>query len=243
MAYEIQFTYTAKGDGPDKTFKKVVGTPDEDTPLEAVVRVITRQLARRDILVKGVAVYEFTKKKVRFKEIKNGVLLKDRKFLFDEEEDGGWATAPAGDEPPVRHPHELVSIPRPVAPTRTPMRMVVYDPDPIQKAKVPASYQLVPGRKYPVLREETIGSKLSPMTMYVVKDDRGVEVNLSADYFTAPGAGLLGGFDTDPVDGPAPTLLFAGKYQEDRAIPVGEAAGRPADLMAVPDLSKLRGKV
>lgn len=88
MGYEIIYHYqekTEKGYGEEtKTFKKRLGDPYEDYPLEELSKSILLQLARRDIYVKDLEVYEITKKKIKYKETKNGIILKNKKYLFSE---------------------------------------------------------------------------------------------------------------------------------------------------------------
>jgi hypothetical protein len=88
MGYEVLFSYNEKKDnGYDsenvKTLKKVVGKATEDTPLEHLAALIFRQFARRDVMVFDVEIYEYTKKRISFKENKDGILLKNKKFSFD----------------------------------------------------------------------------------------------------------------------------------------------------------------
>lgn len=89
MGYEIIYYYQEKGEkGYDeniKTFKKRLGDPYEDFALEELSRSILLQLARRDIYVKDLEVYEITKKKINYKETKNGIILKNKKYLFSGE--------------------------------------------------------------------------------------------------------------------------------------------------------------
>jgi hypothetical protein len=88
MGYEVIYSYQEKTDsefsGETKTFKKRVGDPYEDFPLDKLSGIICCQLARRDIYVKDVEIYEITKKKINFKETKNGIILKNKKSLFTE---------------------------------------------------------------------------------------------------------------------------------------------------------------
>jgi hypothetical protein len=88
MGYEIIYSYQDKTESgfseEIKTFKKRVGDPYEDFPLDKLSGVVCCQLARRDIYVKDVEIYEITKKKINFKETKNGIILKNKKYLFNE---------------------------------------------------------------------------------------------------------------------------------------------------------------
>jgi hypothetical protein len=88
MGYEICYKYYEKIDGEYKkddlkVFKRKIGDPFEDTPLEKVSTSIIAQFARRDIWIADVEVFELTKKKIAFKETKGGIVLKNKKFLFD----------------------------------------------------------------------------------------------------------------------------------------------------------------
>lgn len=67
-----------------KTFTKNVGRRNAEISLEQVAAVIMGQLARRDIYITNVEVYEYAKREVSFKETKNGVVIKGRKFSFDQ---------------------------------------------------------------------------------------------------------------------------------------------------------------
>jgi hypothetical protein len=88
MGYEVTYYYKEKINGEfseeTKNFKKRIGDPYEDFPLEKLASIISSQLARRDIYVKDVEIYEITKKKINFKETKNGIVLKNKKYSFDE---------------------------------------------------------------------------------------------------------------------------------------------------------------
>lgn len=89
MGYEVTFHYkeeVEKGiySEEEKSKKIKVGNVEDDTPLEAVAGKIFAQLARRNILVTNVEIYEFTKKKLNYKEIDDGFLIKNKKFRFDD---------------------------------------------------------------------------------------------------------------------------------------------------------------
>ena len=85
MAFEVVFKYYEKiNNDYDKSkeleYKKTIGSLENDLPLEKLASVILGQMARRDILVFDVEIYEFTKKKISFKENKNGIVIKNKKF-------------------------------------------------------------------------------------------------------------------------------------------------------------------
>ena len=91
MGYEINFKYHPEGEErgkydeskiESKTIK--VGSPYEEVPLEIAAGKIISQLARRNILVVDVEVYEYTKKKLTYKEAPDGIIIKHKKFSFDD---------------------------------------------------------------------------------------------------------------------------------------------------------------
>ena len=287
MGYQVIFNFHKRKDNgydmenTNKTSKKV-GKDDEDTPLEQVVMLIKSQLARRDILVTEVEIYEFIKKKVKFKEIKGGFLIKDKKFLMDQIQGVPVASEDCDEQqqcPPPQYagmqPHEVMMQQRPqamgmlppqaqaqspqplnarpqVTDTGVPMalhpqRFEIFDPDPLQLAKLQGKYRLTPGNKYPIYREwRDVGN----VTHYLIKDDRNMEVQIGAEYFVAPGKGLIGGnFDGDVVEQKMNRgLSFRGQFLEDRGIPVSgrhqhlqmDSEEIPAELLQMPDISKLR---
>ena len=90
MGYELIFNFheeIAKGEynkEETKTKNVKIGTPLEDIPLDVVAGRIMSQLARRNILIVDVEIYEYTKKKLSFKETSDGILIKNKKFSFDD---------------------------------------------------------------------------------------------------------------------------------------------------------------
>jgi len=289
MGYQLIFSFhKRKENGYDmestNKLTKKVGKDDEDTPLEQVVMLVKSQLARRDVLVTQVEIYEFVKKKVKFKEIKGGFVIKDKKFLMDQIQ-GVPVASEDGDEAPHlqfpgMQPHEIMMQQRPqamgmlppqmqppaqlpqplnVRPQMTengvpmalhPQRFEVFDPDPLQQAKLGSKYRLTPGNKYPIYREwRDVGN----VTHYLIKDDRNMEVQIGAEFFTVPGKGLIGGnFDADPVERRMNQgLSFQGQFLEDRGVPVSprqrplavDDESIPPELLQMPDITHLRGRV
>lgn len=90
MGYEITFVYHEKNeDGkPDmensSTFTKSVGKRNEEVPLEKVGAIILGQMARRDVYISNVHIFEYVKREVSFKETKAGIVIKNKKFNFDQ---------------------------------------------------------------------------------------------------------------------------------------------------------------
>lgn len=89
MGYEITFVFKEQTEPgvyaeEEKSRTIKVGTAEEELPLELVAAKIFAQLARRNILVVNVEIYEFTKKKLNYKETADGILIKNKKFKFDD---------------------------------------------------------------------------------------------------------------------------------------------------------------
>ena len=91
MAFEILFYFHPKQeDGKynteeTQTFSKTIGRrKTEDVPLERVAAAIMGEMARRDILIAKVELFEFAKREIAFKETKGGFVIKNRKFQFDQ---------------------------------------------------------------------------------------------------------------------------------------------------------------
>ena len=90
MGYELVYHFAERNeegtyDKDDIKTKSVkVGSPYEDVSLEIVAGKIIAQLARRNIFVTDVEIYEFARKKLSFKEATDGILIKNKKFKFDD---------------------------------------------------------------------------------------------------------------------------------------------------------------
>jgi hypothetical protein len=100
MGFEVTYHFR-ESIGPGQYSEEVqtktvkVGTATEDTPLEAVASKVMAQLARRNILITDVEIYEYTRKKLTYKEADDGIIIKNKKFRFD---DGPVASASPVDE-------------------------------------------------------------------------------------------------------------------------------------------------
>lgn len=190
-----------------KTFKKKVGDPFEDVSLERLAGAIMAQLARRDILIVGLEAYELSKKEISCKETKGGIVLKNKKFLFDGDKVNSSAfivedltesspstsssTSPQqvsySGNGPVRQPHELQ--PHNSAQQRRPIDWVVFAPELHQMSEVKQkNIRFTPDKKYPVFEK-----KPSPMgEIYSMVDDAGRDQLVSDKYFVPGNVELFG---------------------------------------------------
>jgi hypothetical protein len=246
MGFEILYKYYEKGEDGEynreelKEKKVKVGKAQEDVPLENVAGRIIAQLARRNILVDDVEIYEFTRKKLSFKEEEDGIKIKNRKFRFD---DGASITS----EPVIEteedkllellksNPDFLAKLQAPTsaAPApglvkkeippgtnvnlASPKRYEIFDPEKADDSPWSLAtaqkrgFKLTPGKKYGIFKEETSGSNPLEGMIYTLKDDSGREIKVSSGFFN-----------------PQPKPLFGdGQWIEDKTNVVGGNAPAP----------------
>jgi hypothetical protein len=185
MGFEVVYRYHEKLEegGYDKSetkeMKRKVGEPFEDVPLETLAQKIMAQMARRDIWVlPDVEIYELKKQKVNFRETKGGVIIKNKKFLLDTENNSiiSQEIPEEGQQNlPVVHqstqlvpaggplPHNQLAVTNGQQQRLRPIKFVVMDEGVIQDVKgdrvpVPvavkrAGLQFRPGQRYPVFKE------------------------------------------------------------------------------------------
>lgn len=226
MGFEITYVYhPRKEEGgynteikDEKTVK--VGKPFDDTPLEKCAAAIMMQLARRDIWVVDVKVYELVKSEISFKESVDGkgILLKNKKYSL-----GSTAEAMAEDlveETPPQilalpqgvQPHELLAPPRndlddlysatkpvPIRKLPTPpvnqnkvLYHVYYEPEIVYLNEAKRlNLKFSADRKYPVHQIVPHPSGNLGMQKIVVTDDTGKPITVDEKFFTSAGRGLL----------------------------------------------------
>jgi hypothetical protein len=207
MGYEIFYHYKEASEKPGtygdevKTKSCKVGKVTEEVGIEVVAGKVMSQLARRNILIVDVEIYEYAKKKLRYREASDGIVIKGKKFSFDSgavvttedfESEEETKEDLNEDFKPIPSPSkELASKSCPVQRSQNlakrAIRQEMYDPDPVGEQKVrQKGLKFTMGRKYPVYSEESLGSTL----VYSTTDDSGKEVKVSAEYFVAVGSGL-----------------------------------------------------
>jgi hypothetical protein len=211
MGFECVYHFHEKLEGDYnkeevKTFKKKVGDPFEEVSLEKLAGAVMAQLARRDVWIVDVEIFELSKKQISFKEAKGGIVLKNKKFLFD----GGGAEsstiivedmmqnqAPTSypQTASVQHPHEQVQQNVNISNQspnqhphnqglRRPVDWVLFTPELHQMVEVKQkNLRFTPDKKYPVFEK-----KPSPMgpafgDVFTMVDDTGREQLVSDKYF------------------------------------------------------------
>lgn len=246
MGFEVTYHFHERVDGgynkdETKTFKKKVGVPFDDTTLEKLAAAVMAQLARRDVWIVDVEIFELSKKPVSFKEAKGGIILKNKKFLFDGGgEDASTITvqdmmAPApipqytAQEyvPPPQQLQNNVNFqgatqvyknvqPHEQGMPRRPIDFVVFSPELPQMPEVKQkNLRFTPDKKYGVFEKRPAPGGMGEI--FVMLDDTGREQLVSDKYFV-PGniqlfAGELG-FTEGPTERDGGKLYWGGANKE-----------------------------
>lgn len=212
MGFEVNYSYYEKL--PDgnynkedlKVMKRKVGDPLEDTSLEMLASKILAQLARRDIWVQDVEVFEYKKNKITFKETQGGIILKNKKFSLDTVShglDSKEISPPQVSVPPsngnnlIHQPaKQLITLPPELA-GQSPARIEIYDPEPDHIRAGLVRGRFTSGKRYPIFKEQRdpreaqFGKEL-PM-LYTTIDDTGKMVVTPGVTFRPVPVGLIGG--------------------------------------------------
>lgn len=219
MGYEVIYHYheeISKGEynrEETKTKTAKIGSPYDDIPLEAVAGKIMAQLARRNILVVDVEIYEYTKKKLNYRESEDGVIIKNKKFKFDDGPvciDGNSVDS----DDPEEQLRKLLADPRVAAALegkglipsttttanrvppeignrpRKPLRYEVFSPDPVLAMDAKRrGLAFTVGKKYPIYSEK-IAPVLAAGMIYETEDDNNRPQRLSDKFFVLEAKGL-----------------------------------------------------
>lgn len=158
------------------------------------------QLARRDVWIVDVEVFELSKKALSFKETKGGIVLKNKKFLFDGgTEDSAVIVQDMVEVPPppqVNIAGQAVSAPpfstAGIQPhnqngKRRPIEWVTFSPE-LHQMKEVSPLKLTPDKKYPVFEKKTMGMGET----YVLADDMNREIMVSDKFFVPAVVQLFG---------------------------------------------------
>ena len=220
MGFEIKFFYydsneTGYNLTTKKEFTKNLGTEVDEIELFDVANLITKQLARRDLLITDFEIYEFIKKKVNCKQIKNGISIKSKKFILDED-----LKITVQDESPSTSlvPAQVTVPVVPVNPNRRPIKWITLDTDLPTLQKIKGSgLAFTPEKRYPVFSETPHPKQLGVM-FYATMDDNNREITVMDTYFLAADQRLQRGFDTKLGKDDSPgeiKLMYDGTYDKD----------------------------
>tara|TARA_Y100000034_G_scaffold106329_1_gene134951 strand:+ start:2175 stop:2891 length:717 start_codon:yes stop_codon:yes gene_type:complete len=193
MGYEVTYKYYEKAERGYKTeeekdLKAKIGDPFEEVPMEKLAAAIMAQFARRDIMVFDADIVELTRKPIKFKETKGGVILKNKKYSFDQgtelhcenlvevtNEGPAPLQMPATQQP-------AVAARKVAAASHTPIRYEYFNPPPGTDEEW-VKIGLTVGARYEVVEEVGVKSyvqdksaegghwEVSP-TRYKIKNDR-----------------------------------------------------------------------
>jgi hypothetical protein len=244
MGYELIFHYQdeiEKGKYSEeiKTRKVKVGSPQEDVSLDEAAAKIFAQLARRNMLVTDVEIYEFTKKKLSYKEVEDGFLIKNRKYYFDDgpavissqdvEESPQEQLAAllaanpsllsqfalAGGQPVVQAPNVQMPGVKPLPVRKLPplgkaLREEVFDPPAFLKDEIRRrGLPFTIGKRYPIYDEKPNSNTQAGMD-YLTVDDTGNRRTINSIHFNLPSK-FDGPFSNQgPVAGDEPNLDWGG---------------------------------
>jgi hypothetical protein len=212
-----------------KTLKKKVGDPFEDISLEKLAIVVMSQLARRDIWIVDVEIFELSKKQISFKESKGGIVIKNKKFIFDENEDFSSLIKQDIVSTPASVPQKSInisgqsniSVSQEQNNSRVPIEWVVFSPELPQMHEIKQNnLRFTQDKKYPVFhKKESVNGYIFSMF-----DDTGREQLVSEKYFIPANINLLGdkqlGFSQDISQKDEPKLYWGGVNNENNMIDI-----------------------
>jgi hypothetical protein len=237
MAFEVHFHYhERKSPGQydqetNKVLKKVLGEVTEDIPLENLASFILSQMARRDIFVHNIEIFEIVKKKITFRETKDGIAIKNKKFNLTNDkiivQEDFAQSAPLLNhnqeckiENPIQYnnPEPVVASeqvfirpefqPAKFNPSQKPdrvLRKVIFHPSPNQLLAIKVQGQFIPEKEYSVISEKWNKSGIG-MTLTLI-DENGKRVENQDELFLSTEINLSMdkelGFSKDNKKGPA----------------------------------------
>lgn len=209
--FEVEFKYYKQKEDLDYNkdesfvFKNKFGKIDEDYSKEKLAKYILTQLARRDIFIYDVEVYEFTKKKVNFKLGKNGFSIAGSKFSNSdlaedcnlendvpaEPQEIPHVSGPHSPKPPIQQPQQnkFVNLANRINDTKTKkiMRRVSFVP-PLRMDKTKFPYKFTLNKVYPVYSERYVPNGIG---MYITTvDDNNDVLEVIDEYFVPANAAL-----------------------------------------------------
>ena len=228
MGYSVLYRYYERLPNGDynrediKEMKRKVGDPLDDTTLEELASKILAQMARRDIFVQDVEIFEYEKKKIIFKETAGGIVLKNKKFALDTI-GHSLESKEITSVQPIQNTHVQKSngsgIPVPEElQNKVPIRVEVYDPEQDMLKAGLIKGRFTPGKKYPIFselkdpREATAGKELP--ILYVTIDDSGRRINAPSVAFRPIQVGLIGGNFSDNKPARSDGLIWDGVSSE-----------------------------
>lgn len=167
-----------------------VGEFNEDITIEELASKVIALMARRNIFVREINIFEFAKKQISYKESDDGITIKNRKFRFDESVLTSNLEVVEDSSNNMQLVKKENKLPKTTNPSeKSPIRYEIYSPE--NKFFVERESKRNGGKifftlnkKYPVFEEKipSLGSGI-PEVLYVVVDDKGDYVTVSDKLF------------------------------------------------------------
>jgi hypothetical protein len=183
MGFEISYTFTKPGSDQIHTGNVKVGDPFEDVSTDLLAGKVMALLARRAIFVKEIQIFELAKKPVNYRETEDGIVIKNKKFRFDDGatqngvEVSEQSSALENLSPPITSSAQPMGHKRERA-----MRYEIFDttmfPGIIEQNLRRGVFFTV-GKRYPIYSEKIEGDLL----MYSTEDDNGVKTKILSTCF------------------------------------------------------------
>lgn len=210
MGYECVLHYheeIAKGEynkDEMKTKSLKIGSPYDDIPLEMLAGKIMAQLARRNMLIVDVEIFEFAKKKLSYKETEDGILIKNKKFGFDDDQiiynslnvSSNVEEIDVAENLPsnkVEYTHNVTPVVSPanlninISPKKIkPIRYELFQPADTYLMNIYKTKKMpfTLNAKYPIFKETPAGLDVRTGMNYLTKDDNGQDRTVNDKYFT-----------------------------------------------------------
>jgi hypothetical protein len=158
-----------------------VGEAFDEVPLDILAGKVMALLARRAIFVTEIEIFELARKAVSYKESDDGILIKNKKFRFDD------GVVQQGTELPevvqeVAQPVEQAQVaPKPRRAKEKILRFETYSPEipELLQEDRKRGFAFTKGKNYPIYTEQVNG----PLVIYTTDDDNGRRVGISDKSF------------------------------------------------------------
>lgn len=206
MAFEIVFHYYPYSESEkeyDKSnaskYDKKIGDIFEDVSLERLASSILTQLARRDIFVFDVEIHELVKKKVSFKQTKNSISIKNKKFslandtivvqeindnlLENKTSEKEILTVPVKEKQTISVPANKVSLS-----SLKVLKTMIFSPSDLKYLKG-KPWRFTPNKKYNIYKERIAPNGIGMILSAI--DDTGRDVEVSDEFFISDTINLL----------------------------------------------------
>lgn len=217
IGYEIIYHFherleTGYDKSVSKELKKKVGEPFEEVSLEKLAASVMGQLARRDIWVTDVEIYEYSKKKISFRETTGGIVIKNKKFTADGAVEIVGQELQVVEQPQI-HPKKQAFHSN--GRSNRPIRWVLFAPSEMKTVKE-KQLRFTVEKKYPVFREDLHPSGVG-MVLHTV-DDLGRDQMVLDEYFIPVDQSLVMGRElgfNEKNSGDNGKLLWHGVLEDD----------------------------